>query len=220
MRKLVLVMSVVALGAGSAACASKKYVNTQVGEVNDKVTTLSGTVEETQERTRRNEARIGEVDQKADAAGQRADAAGQRAADARSAADAAASKADELDRASRKLIFEVVLTDDKSRFALGQARLSPEAQTELDRVVEALTADPRNVWIEIEGHTDSTGSATMNEQLGLKRAESVKQYLYEKHNIPLHKMNTISYGPRKPVAPNNTRDGRAQNRRVVVRVLS
>ena len=74
--------------------------------------------------------------------------------------------------------------------------------------------------LEIEGHTDSTGSAELNERLGLERAESVKQYLYEQHQVPLHKINVISYGEEKPVAPNDTREGRAQNRRVVVRVLS
>ena len=56
--------------------------------------------------------------------------------------------------------------------------------------------------------------------LGLNRAEAVKRYLHEQHQLPLHKINVISYGEDKPVAPNNTRDGRAQNRRVVIRVLS
>jgi outer membrane protein OmpA-like peptidoglycan-associated protein len=60
----------------------------------------------------------------------------------------------------------------------------------------------------------------MNERLGLARAEAVKRYLYEHHQIPLHKMNVISYGEEKPVAPNNTRVGRAQNRRVVIKVLA
>ena len=54
----------------------------------------------------------------------------------------------------------------------------------------------------------------------MERAEAVKRYLYEQHQVPLHKMNVISYGEEKPVAPNNNREGRAQNRRVVVKVLS
>ena len=53
-----------------------------------------------------------------------------------------------------------------------------------------------------------------------RRAEAVKRYLYEQHQVPLHKINVISYGEEKPVAPNNTRDGRAQNRRVVIKVLA
>ena len=59
-----------------------------------------------------------------------------------------------------------------------------------------------------------------NEKLGLERAEAVKRYLYEQHQIPLHKMNVISYGEDKPVAPNKDRAGRAQNRRVVIKVLA
>ena len=76
------------------------------------------------------------------------------------------------------------------------------------------------MFLEIEGHTDSTGSAELNQKLGLERAEAVKMYLYEQHKVPLHKMNVISYGEDKPSAPNDTRDGRAQNRRVVIRVLA
>ena len=83
-----------------------------------------------------------------------------------------------------------------------------------------LKTDTKNVFIEIEGHTDNVGSSELNQSLGLDRAESVKRYLYEQHQIPLHKINVISYGEEKPVAPNNSREGRAQNRRVVVKVLS
>jgi outer membrane protein OmpA-like peptidoglycan-associated protein len=64
------------------------------------------------------------------------------------------------------------------------------------------------------------GDKTFNESLGMERAEAVKRYLYEQHQIPLHKMNVISYGEEKPIAPNTNREGRAQNRRVVVKVLS
>lgn len=219
-QQILLGIAVLALGVGSSACATKKYVNTQVGEVNDKVTTLSKSVEETQDRTRRNEARIGDVDKKADAAGQRADAAGKSASDARSAADAVGGRVTEIDKMNRRLIFEVVLTDDQARFNLGKADLAPEAQAALDKLVQQLAADPKNYYIEIEGHTDATGSDAYNEKLGLQRAEAVKRYLYEKHNVPLHKINVISFGETKPIAPNKTRDGRAQNRRVVVKVLA
>jgi outer membrane protein OmpA-like peptidoglycan-associated protein len=220
MKRVIVALAIVALAGGSTACATKKYVNTRVSEVNDKVSTLSTTVEETQERTRKNEQKIGEVDQRAAAAAVRAEDAGRSATEARSAAAAAATKAEEVDKASRKLIFEVVLADDKSRFEFGKAKLSDEAKTEIDRDVQQVQADPKNVFLEIEGHTDSVGSTQTNERLGLERAEAVKGYLYEQHQIPLHKMNVISYGETKPVAPNNSRDGRAQNRRVVIRVLS
>ena len=87
-------------------------------------------------------------------------------------------------------------------------------------MVNQLKADPKDIFIEIEGHTDNVGGRELNERLGLERAEAVKRYLYEQHQVPLHKINVISYGEDKPVAPNNNRAGRAQNRRVVVKVLS
>jgi outer membrane protein OmpA-like peptidoglycan-associated protein len=117
-------------------------------------------------------------------------------------------------------VYEVTLSADQTNFGFGAAELPDEAKARLDEVVNELKANPQNVFIEIEGHTDNVGPTTVNERLGLERAESVKRYLYEQHQVPLHKMNVISYGAEKPMAPNNTREGRAQNRRVVVRVLS
>ena len=76
------------------------------------------------------------------------------------------------------------------------------------------------IWVEIEGHTDNTGDAAFNQALGLARAEAVKRYLYEQHQVPLHKMNAISFGEEKPVMDNKTRDNRSQNRRVVIKVLA
>ena len=75
------------------------------------------------------------------------------------------------------------------------------------------------VYVEIEGHTDNTGSDDYNQTLGLRRAGAVRDYLNQAGGIPLHAMNTISLGESNPVADNSTSDGRAQNRRVVVRVL-
>jgi len=93
-------------------------------------------------------------------------------------------------------------------------------RAKLDELAGKLKADPAGNFIEIEGHTDATGSPTTNDRLGLARAENVKRYLYETYQIPLHKINVISYGEDKPAAPNKTRDGRAQNRRVVIKVLA
>ncbi len=220
MRKVMLMVAVIALGAGSTACATKKYVNGQVGDVNDKVTTLGTQVEATQERVRTNETRIGEVDAKANTAAQRADAAGRSAEEARAAAAAVDGKVLDMDKANKRLVYEVVLSDDKNKFEFGRATLADGVKAELDKVVEALAADPKNVYLEIEGHTDGVGSPALNERLGLQRAEAVKKYLYEQHHVPLHKMNVISFGEAKPVAPNNTKAGRSQNRRVVIKVLT
>ena len=220
MRKLLFVIPLVMLGAGSTACATKKFVRGEVGQVNTKVQGLSTQLEETQERTKKNEARIAEVDTKADEAGKSASAA-QSSADA---AKADAAKADAhaaaVESASRKLIYEVVLTEDEGNFKFGKKDLPDEAKQKIDEMVSHLKADPKNIFIEIEGHTDNVGSKVYNEELGLERAEAVKRYLYEAHQVPLHKINVISYGEDKPVSPNNTRDGRAQNRRVVIKVLA
>ena len=225
MSKTLFGTSMLALTVAMApACASKGFVRTEVGNVNSKVDTLSGTLEETQERTRQNETRIGAVDTKAEAAGR-------AAADARTAADAAANAAKDVDTrlsnrlttaegAFRKLVYEVTLSEDAGNFRFGQTELPDEAKAALDMMVTNLKANPNAIWIEVEGHTDNVGDTMTNEKIGGDRAEAVKRYLYTQHQIPLHKISVISYGEEKPVAPNNTRAGRAQNRRVVVRVLS
>jgi len=206
------------------ACATKKFVRTSVGEVNDKVTSQGKTLEETQERVRVAEGRITDVDAKAAAAGDSANKANAAAAEASNKAvevgRTAESRAVGIEGEMRKLIFETVLSEDRGQFKLGKAELPIDATGALDTMVSQLKTDTKAVWVEIEGHTDSTGDKVMNEKLGLARAEAVKRYLYEHHQIPLHKINVISYGEEKPVAPNNTRDGRAQNRRVVIKVLA
>jgi outer membrane protein OmpA-like peptidoglycan-associated protein len=218
-------ITVLAIG-GSTACATKKFVRTSVGEVNEKVDSQGRTIEETQERVRRSEGRISEVDQRAASAAQSAQQANDAASAANSAASAAHNAANEvggrvetMDKANRRLVYEVVLSEDQGNFKFGKAALPDEAKQQIDQMVAQLKQDPKNVFIEIEGHTDSIGDKVTNERLGLARAESVKRYLYEQYQIPLHKMNVISYGKEKPVAPNKTKAGRAQNRRVVIKVL-
>ena len=221
MKKLVIGVPVLALAlGGTTACATKKFVRGEVGQVNEKVDTLTRSVEENQERTRANEARIGEVDQKAAAADQRAAGAEQRAAEARSAADAVNTRADAIERASKRIVYEVVLSEDKGDFKFGQAAVPEAAVGEIDQLVQQLKSNPNGAFIEIEGHTDNTGSKDINYKLGLERADAVKRYIYETHQVPLHRINVISYGEEKPIAPNNTRAGRAQNRRVVIKVLT
>jgi len=226
-------IAVLAVG-GSTACATKKFVRTSVGEVNDKVDSVGRSLEETQERTRQNETKITEVDQKAQAAAQAASGADQKAASAgsaaqqaqaaatqaNSAATAAGSKADAVDKAAKRIMFEVVLSEDEGNFAFGKTLLPDDAKTKLDQMITRIKADPKGAFFEIEGHTDNVGDKMYNEKLGMERAEAVKRYLYEQHQIPLHKMNVISYGEDKPVAPNKDKAGRAQNRRVVIKVLA
>jgi peptidoglycan-associated lipoprotein len=219
-RGVLVVIPVILLGMGSSACATKKFVRGEVGEVTERVEGLSGQLEETQERTRRNEQRIGEVDEKAAQAGQSAGEARMAANQAAEQAAQAGARAEAVEASVRRLVYEVVLNEDQGNFRFGRADLPDEAKARIDEVINDLKADPQGVFIEIEGHTDSVGNAQFNQQLGLARAEAVKRYLYEAHQVPLHRINVISYGQEKPVASNNTRDGRAQNRRVVIRVLA
>jgi peptidoglycan-associated lipoprotein len=210
------------------ACATKKYVRTEVGGVNSKVDTLSGTVEQTQARIQQDEARIGQVDSKAEAAGQSAQAAQTAATQAGQAARQASARADQVNtdltaniNSGRKLVYEVTLSEDQGNFKFGKTELPDEAKSKIDQVVSQLkTQQGKDLYIEVEGHTDNVGGKELNYELGMERAESVKKYLYAQHQIPLHKINVISYGEDKPVAPNKTKDGRAQNRRVVIRVLA
>ena len=224
-RKFFIAVPIVVLAiGGSTACATKKFVRANVGEVNEKVDSQGRAIEETQERTRKNEGRIGEVDSKAQAAGQSAQAAREAAAAAHSAANAVGSEAngkfDAIDKASKRLVYEVVLSEDQGNFKFGKTTLPDEAKAKIDEMVAQMKQDPKNIYLEIEGHTDSVGDKVTNEKIGLARADAVKRYLYEQYQIPLHKMNVISYGKDKPVAPNKTKAGRAQNRRVVIKVLA
>ena len=228
LRKFFVAIPITVLCVGaSTACATKKFVRTSVGEVNEKVDSQGRAIEETQERTRRNEGRISEVDQKAAAAAQRAEAANsaaatadQNAAAAKAVGAEANTKYDTMDKANRRLVYEVVLSEDQGNFKFGKTVLPDEAKQAIDQMVAQLKQDPKNIFLEIEGHTDNVGTAQTNEKVGLERAEAVKKYLYDQYQIPLHKMNVISYGKEKPVAPNKTRAGRAQNRRVVIKVLA
>ena len=231
MRTLIITTAALALAVGStSACATKKYVAGQVGQVSTKVDTLSSTLEQTQERTRRNEARIGEVDSTAQAAKGAAATAQQAAltADGKAAGAAEAARAvdakvtaatEKFDKALGKMVYEVVISEENGNFKFGAAALPDEAKAKIDELIAKLLADPKGAYFEIEGHTDNVGEKATNQRLGMSRAESVKKYLYEQHKIPLHRMNIVSYGEEKPAVENKTRDGRAQNRRVVIRVL-
>ena len=103
------------------------------------------------------------------------------------------------------------------QFPVGQATLSPENYTLLSKVQQAIGRfnDPT---VTVEGHTDSTGSAQMNQELSEKRAEAVKTYLVANRTLPANRIQAIGYGPSRPLAPETTPEGRAMNRRIDVLV--
>jgi peptidoglycan-associated lipoprotein len=200
----------VAVAVAVSGCASKKYVSREVGEINQKVDAVSTEVEKTQERVRRNEVRIDEVNQQAQAGVNEAKGSAQRALQ----------RATEAERAAKgKLIYTVTLSNDKVTFPLNRWQVSDDAKLLVDEAIAELKRENRGVFFEIEGHTDSTGPDAYNLKLGEERATAVRNYLHDQHGIALSRIEVISYGEARPVLDNKNRENRAQNRRVVIRVL-
>ena len=189
------VFTVAALTAGALAlegCATKDYVNEHVATVDARVTATQGQVD-------RHEAHLTQLDGATKDALDRATAAGKLA--------------------QGKFLYEMVLSDDSVKFPVDGSKLSPEAQQRLTDFAEKLKTDNRNVYVEIQGHTDARGKDMINQRLGEERAEAVRLFMNQ-HGVPLNRMSTISYGKADPVADNKTKTGRAQNRRVVLVVMS
>jgi outer membrane protein OmpA-like peptidoglycan-associated protein len=173
-------------------CATKKFVRSEVAVVGAKTDAVSGRVDTV-------ENRVVAVEGTAKDALDRATAAGKLA--------------------EGKFLYSEVLQDDGFKFGVSKATLTPEMQARLDAFAEKLKTDNRNVYIEVQGHTDATGPKEYNYKLGEERAEVVRRYLNQ-HGVPLNRISTISYGPDAPAAPNKDRNGRQANRRVVLVVLS
>jgi outer membrane protein OmpA-like peptidoglycan-associated protein len=205
-----LIVPLLAASLALAGCAKKSFVQREVGEVNKKVDAVSAEVEKTQQRVQQNEVRLEAVDKSAQSG----------ITEAKGSAQAAMTKAQEAEKAAKgKLIYTVTLSNDKVRFPVNKAEISDEAKALIDEAVGPLVKENRGVWFEIEGHTDNTGDAAYNFKLGEERAMAVRDYIARTHGIALNRLNVISYGEEKPVAENKTRDERAQNRRVVIRIL-
>ena len=225
MRTSLRFITILALTAGMApACATKKYVRT---ELDAQVTTINGTIqslqtalEQTQERTRVNEQQIAQVGAAADSARHDAEQAQSTASSAATATTEVGARVDSIEAAERRLVYQVTLTEQEGNFVFGRATLPREASAKLDAMIQDLQKNPRDVVFEIEGYTDNVGPQGLNERLGRERAETVMRYLHERHDIPLNKMNVISYGKERPAASNASRIGRAMNRRVVIKVLA
>jgi outer membrane protein OmpA-like peptidoglycan-associated protein len=210
MTKPILLLAL--LAAALSGCATKDYVQEQVAPVNQRVDSQSSRLEGLDtnlkavgsevkaqgSRISQHEAQIGQTSKLAQDALARANAAHVLA--------------------EGKLIDELVLSDDKVKFAFGKAVLSKDAMTALDEFAGQLKAENKNIYVEIQGHTDKVGTPAYNKHLGQERAEAVRDYLNQA-GIPLHRMNVISYGETRPVANNKTRANRKQNRRVVLEVL-
>jgi len=174
------------------ACATQDYVDKHVATVQGQVTDVQG-------HQQAQDQQLAQLDQTTRDALQRAEAANKLA--------------------EGKFLYSMVLSDDSVKFPVDGSKLSSEAQTRLMDFISKLKSDNKNVYLEIQGHTDATGDKSFNERLGEQRAEAVRLFMNQQ-GVPLNRMATISYGQDAPVAPNNTREGRAQNRRVVLIVMA
>jgi peptidoglycan-associated lipoprotein len=212
MRKSLTVSLVVlaAAGFGLSGCATKEYVQEQV-QTSQKMTEAK--IGEVQTSVEANQAEIGKLHQKDD------ELAGQISKLSDTARDAL-NRAEEAGKLAKgKFLYEVTLTDDQVHFGFDKFDLSDEAKAALDEFANKIKTENKNVYIEIQGHTDNIGSEKYNLKLGYKRAEQVMRYLNTQDGFALHRMNVISYGEYKPIADNSTKAGRAKNRRVTMVVL-
>lgn len=194
----------------STGCVTKKVFRSQVAETDTKIQDVQTGVET-------NEKRIGDLSKETD---DKITAVRGTAEKAVEIGSTALGKAEEAQKMARgKLLWQTTLSDDSVKFSFDQNELPTAATDLLDDLAGKVKGLDKTVYLEIEGHTDNIGSEQYNESLGEKRADAVRAYLAGKAGIPLHAMNVISFGESKPVADNTTPDGRAKNRRVVIRVL-
>ena len=126
---------------------------------------------------------------------------------------------DKVVEATKAPRFMLVLNEGKSGFKFRSVILSDEAKAKIDEMFTGDKVDLNNARFEIEGYTDNLGGKELNHQVGLARAKAVKQYLGEQYEIPADWITVVSYGMEKPVADNSTSEGRAKNRRVVIKVV-
>jgi outer membrane protein OmpA-like peptidoglycan-associated protein len=104
-------------------------------------------------------------------------------------------------------------------FQFGKTDLRDDGRQQIERALAEIQGSAQGISYEIEGHADAVGTEPFNQQLGQARAEAIKEYLAAKHGVPLERMKVVSYGESRPMAPNSTKEGRALNRRVVLRIL-
>ena len=203
-------LTATAFAAALGACATSKSVDQKIADAqaanSKKIDSVESQVEDLQQKQKATDAHLAQTDTQLSQLSQTAQDALKRAQEAGVLAKG-------------KVVFEQTFKEDRVKFKSDKYELDKNAQAALDEFagkVKALT-DP--YFVEIQGHTDDTGGKRYNEDLGERRAESVRRYLSRNENLPLNRMSTISYGDSAPVASNKTKKGRAENRRVVLVVL-
>jgi outer membrane protein OmpA-like peptidoglycan-associated protein len=203
MKMLIRVVSVTALTALLGACATSKSVDQKIAAsqatTNQRIESVSSQVEDLQQKQQATDVKIEQLSQSAQEALKRAQEAGVLA--------------------KGKVVFEQSFSEDRIKFKLDKYDLDDAAKAALDEFAGRVKGLTDQYFIEIQGHTDDTGSERHNEDLGQDRADSVRRYLSREHKLPLARMSTISYGDTLPLESNKTKAGRSANRRVVLVVL-
>lgn len=246
-RTYVTMAGAIALSVFSASCATKKYVaqtvapvETHVNNVETKndaknadqdktiaaqgqqLTEVNTDLSRTKERLTDTDAKATQAGQAAAQANSAAQEADQAAGRAQQSADGARTFADQginrLERTMDAMNKYQMVKNATVLFAVGQAKLTDEAKMALDDFAKQAEGLDRFV-IEVQGFTDKTGPASVNDVLGQQRADAVARYLNNEHKIPVRSIDTLGSGYAQPVADDKTRDGRKQNRRVEVRLF-
>jgi outer membrane protein OmpA-like peptidoglycan-associated protein len=223
MNRTSLVICLAASMAATVGCASKNYVKSET-------TPLINKTNELDDLTAKNSKDIKDVDARAQAGiaavnaktadvEQKATAAGQNAATAQQMADAANSRVGVLTNTVANLDNYHAVAETSVKFGFNRDVLTPKAKEALDQLAGSI-ASTKGYLIALEGGTDSVGPADYNYDLSQRRANSVIQYLASKYNVPAHKIYVIGLGKDKPVESNKTSTGRADNRRVDVRLMT
>ncbi len=203
MKSSIRIISATALIALLGGCATSGTVDQKIAvaqaETNKRIESVAGQVEDLQQKQQQTDVRLDQLSQSAQEALKRAQEAGVLA--------------------KGKVVFEQAFSEDRVKFKLDSYELDKSAQEALGQFAGRVKALNEQYFIEIQGHTDDTGSPRYNDELGQRRADAVRRYLSRDQQLPLNRMSSISYGDTLPVQPNKTKAGRSANRRVVLVVL-
>src|SRR5450759_1914781 len=201
----VAVTSLSLAGCATTTDVDKKIADAQ-SKTDKKIESVETQFEDMQEKQKVTEGKVGEQGKQIEQISQSAKEALQRAQEAGVLAKG-------------KILFQQSFAEDRVRFKVNSFELTKDAKSALDEFAAKIKGLDKGVYLEIQGHTDDTGGADYNDQLGQQRAEAVRRYLAREHKLPLGRISTISYGDTQPVQANKTAKGRTQNRRVVIVVL-
>ena len=207
----------------SVGCSSKNYVRQQTtplinktNELDDLTAKNTRDIKDVNERA---QAGIQQAQAKAAEVDQKAQSAGQQATQAQTLADNAVHRVDSLSNTVANLDNYRVVTEAQVHFGFNKDILTKQAKDALDQLAQ-IVPNTKGYIIAVEGNADSTGAPDYNYDLSQRRADAVIQYLSAQHNVPPHKIYLIGFGKDHPVESNKTREGRAANRRVDVRLMT